>query len=66
VAVYDVTDPTAPVYDTAVTVGADERGGQDDDGSTIRPEGIAAAADGTFVLTANEAESSVSLIVPVD
>jgi DNA-binding beta-propeller fold protein YncE len=65
VAVYDLTDPAAPAYHTAVAVGADERGGQDEDGSTIRPEGISAASDGAFVVVANEGESSVSLVVPV-
>lgn len=66
VAVYDVTDATAPAYRTAIAVGDDETGGKDEDGSTIRPEGIAAAADGAFLLTANEEESSVSLIVPAE
>ena len=66
VAVYDVTDPTAATFASAVQVGHDEKGGQDEDGSTIRPEGIAAAGDGAFLLTANEEESSVSLILPVE
>lgn len=63
VAVYDLTDPAAPIYVSAVAVGKTEAGGQDEGGSTIRPEGIAAAADGTWLVTANEEESSVSLAV---
>jgi len=63
VAVYDLSDPVAPVYVSAVAVGKDEAGGQDEDGSTIRPEGIAAAGDGAWLITANEEESSVSLAV---
>jgi len=66
VVVYDVSDATAPEYVTAIQVGQDETGGQDEDGSVIRPEGIAAAADGSFVVVANEEESSVSLIVRVE
>ena len=53
-------------YSSAVQVGHDEKGGQDEDGSTIRPEGVAAAPDGHFLLTANEEESSVSLVLPVE
>ena len=63
VVVYDLTDPAAPVYASAVAVGKNESGGQDEDGSSIRPEGIAAAADGAWIVTANEEESSVSLSV---
>jgi len=66
VAVYDASDVAEVRYVTAVAVGDDEQGGKDEDGSTIRPEGIAASTDGGFVLTANEGESSVSLILPVD
>ncbi|MBN2797588.1 MAG: hypothetical protein JXX28_00415 [Deltaproteobacteria bacterium] len=66
VAVYDVSDATAPSYVTAIQVGADETGGQDEDGSVIRPEGIAAASDGSFIVVANEGESSVSLITRVE
>lgn len=64
VALYDLSDPRAPRYVSAAPVGADEAGGQDEDGSTVRPEGVAAAPDGSFVLTANEGESSVTLLVP--
>ena len=66
VAIYDVTDPMVATYSSAVQVGHDEKGGQDEDGSTIRPEGVAAAPDGHFLLTANEEESSVSLVLPVE
>ena len=64
VAFYDMSDASAPVWRTAVKVGKNEQGGQDESGSTIRPEGICAAQDGSYVLTANEKESSASLIVP--
>jgi len=66
VAVYEMDDAAAPAYRTAIQVGANEQGGQDEDGSTIRPEGIGAAADGSFIVVANEAESSVSLVVPAE
>jgi hypothetical protein len=62
VAIYDVADPTAPRYVQAIAVGQHETGKADEEGSTIRPEGIGAAADGSFLVVANEAESSVSLI----
>jgi len=65
-ATYDVTDVSQITFGGALAVGDSEQGGQDEDGSTIRPEGVAAAADGSFVLSANEEESSVSLVVPVD
>jgi hypothetical protein len=66
VAVYDLSDPSAPVFASAVAVGQDEQGVWDENGSTIRPEGLAAAPDGSFLVTANEGESSASLVVPVD
>lgn len=65
VAIYEVTDPAAPAFTQVIAVGDNEQGGADADGSTIRPEGITAAADGGFIVTANEAESSVSLIIPL-
>ncbi|MDR0965456.1 MAG: hypothetical protein LBM75_02940 [Myxococcales bacterium] len=64
VAFYDVSNAAAPAYRSAVKVGQNEQGGIDEDGSTVRPEGICAASDGRFVATANEGESSVSLILP--
>ena len=66
VAFYDVSDVTKITYAWAVAVGKDETGGQDEDGSTIRPEGVAATADGRFIVTANEGESSATLIVPAE
>lgn len=66
VAVYDVDDPSAPLYAAAIAVGDDEQGGADEAGSTVRPEGIGAASDGSFIVVANEGESSVSLIVAVE
>lgn len=66
VAIYEVDKAAAPVYRTAIKVGADEQGTQDEDGSSVRPEGVGAAADGSFLVTANEAESSVSLVLPTE
>jgi len=66
VAVYDVGDASKPAYRTAIQVGESETGKADEDGSVIRPEGITASPDGSFILTANEEESSVSLILPVE
>ncbi len=62
VAVYDVSDPTAPLFATAIGIGQNETGGQDEDGSTVRPEGLSATANGQFIVVANEGESSVSLL----
>ncbi len=61
---YDVSSAANPTCPTTARVGQSEQGGSDASGSTIRPEGISAAADGRFIATANEGESSVSLIVP--
>ena len=66
VAVYDVSNAASPAFRTAIAVGEKETGKADKDGSAIRPEGICAAPDGSFVLTANEQESSVSLVLPAD
>ena len=66
VAVYDLSAPEAPVFDSAVGVGKNEAGTWDENGSTIRPEGIAAAPDGAFIVTANEGESSASLVTPAE
>ncbi len=63
VAVYDVSDPAVPVFTQVIAVGAAETGQADENGSSVRPEGISASADGQFVVVANEAESSVSLLV---
>ena len=64
VLIYDVSSAESPTCPTTVKVGQSEAGGADADGSTIRPEGVSAASDGRFIVTANEGESSVSLIVP--
>lgn len=63
---YDVSAADDPTCPTTVAVGQSEQGGADESGSTIRPEGICAAGDGRFLATANEGESSVSLILPVE
>ena len=62
IALWDVSAPSAPVFCMAIGVGQSEQGDADEDGSTIRPEGIAASPDGSWLLTANEEESSVSLV----
>ncbi len=66
VAVYDLSDPAAPAFASAVGVGKEETGQWDKEGSSVRPEGIAAAPDGEFLVTANEGESSVSLVLPAE
>lgn len=66
VAVYDVSDPAKPLFATAIGVGQNEAGGQDEDGSTVRPEGLAATPDGQFIVVANEGESSISLAQSLD
>ncbi|MDX9723771.1 MAG: hypothetical protein RBU37_23685 [Myxococcota bacterium] len=63
---YDVSDAAAPSYAGTVQVGEQELGKSDEDGSSIRPEGVGAAADGAFLLSANEGESSVTLVRPVE
>lgn len=65
VVVYDLTIPETPVYVTCTQVGKTETGGIDPDGSSIRPEGVAASSDGSFITSANEGESSVTVLVPV-
>jgi len=62
IAIWDVSDPIAPVFCMAVGVGKTEAGADDENGSTIRPEGITASPHGEWLLTANEGESSVSLV----
>ena len=64
VMVLDVTDPAEPVVARVVGVGAHEAGGRDADGSTVRPEGVAAAPDGRALVVANEGEATVSLVRP--
>jgi len=65
VAVYDLSDPGAPTFVQAIAVGREERGAADENGSTVRPEGISATSDGGVVVVANEQESSLSLILPL-
>jgi DNA-binding beta-propeller fold protein YncE len=63
VGVWDVTDPGAPVKITVEKVGKDDPATRDQE-STLGTEGISASDDGRFIITANEGESSVSLLVP--
>lgn len=62
VIVYNYDSPSAPVFAGIAKVGAQEKGKVDEDGSTVRPEGISGAADGRFLVTANEGEGSLSYI----
>ena len=62
VGVWDVSDPSALALQGVVSVGASE-GGTPETESTIGTEGIA-SFDGGVIITANEGESSVSLVVP--
>ncbi len=65
VAFYDVSDATRPRYAGAARVGDHGLASVSNKGSTIAPEGLCAAADGTFLLSANEGENAVTLIRPV-
>jgi len=65
IALWDVSEAPEVSFTMAIPVGKNEAGGADEDGSTIRPEGITAAEDGSFILVANEEESSVSLVLPI-
>ncbi|MFT7621119.1 MAG: DNA-binding beta-propeller fold protein YncE, partial [Myxococcota bacterium] len=56
VGVWDVTDPAKIHFAGAIAVGKNEQGGSDEDGSTIRPEGISASPDGSWIIVANEGE----------
>ena len=62
VGVWDVADPSALVLQGVVSVGDNDEGTPETE-STIGTEGIA-SFDGGVIITANEEESSVSLVVP--
>ncbi|MCK6572606.1 hypothetical protein L6V77_16085 [Myxococcota bacterium] len=61
VGVWDVSDPAAPVFLQAIKVGENETAGPTEE-SVIGTEGISASKDGAVIVTANEGESSASLI----
>jgi hypothetical protein len=63
VAIWDVSDPEQVGAPQLIKVGREELSDASTP-SSISPEGIAAAPDGSFLVTANEGESSVSLILP--
>ncbi len=65
VAFYDLSIPANPFFAAAVGVGQHEGGNRDEDGSTVRPEGLAASFHGEYLVVANEGESSVSLLKSV-
>lgn len=62
VGVWDVSAPAAPVFVQAVKVGENETGTPTTE-SSVSPEGIAATKDGAAIVTANEGESSASLVL---
>lgn len=57
-----MSDAAVPLFVQAVKVGRDEMG-TPTTASTVGTEGIAATADGAAIVTANEGESSASLIL---
>jgi DNA-binding beta-propeller fold protein YncE len=61
VGVWDVSNPDAPVFLQAIKVGENETAGPTEE-SVIGTEGISASKDGAVIVTANEGESSASLI----
>ncbi|MCB9651212.1 MAG: hypothetical protein H6730_32145 [Deltaproteobacteria bacterium] len=63
VGIWDVTDPTAPVKVVVEKVGKNDTATRDEE-STLGTEGISASHELGFILTANEGESSVSLLLP--
>jgi DNA-binding beta-propeller fold protein YncE len=63
VGLWRVSDPFAAVLVSVVKVGREEKSPATKE-SSISPEGVAASSDFGFVLSANEGESSVSLILP--
>jgi hypothetical protein len=68
VAVWCVSEPSRPQLAQLVKVGHGESGlpGPSETGSSLGTEGVAASGHHGFLLTANEGESSVSLVLPVD
>jgi len=64
VGVWDVTDVAHISVASVVKVGRDEMAGPDSE-STVSPEGIAASSEHGFIVTANEGEGSVSLVLPL-
>lgn len=60
VIIYDVTNPEAPVFERIESVGEEDGSGCSKDGSVVYPEGIQAGEG--YIWTANEGESSVSVL----
>jgi len=63
VVVYDITDPVNPMFDSADVVGLDPENDMSDEGSEIGCEGLAAHPTNGVILTANERQGSVSMLV---
>lgn len=63
VGIWDFTDPMKPLRVVVEKVGAQELAGADSE-SSLGTEGISASPEYGFIITANEGESSVSLLVP--
>lgn len=60
VIVYDYSTPSSPRFSAIAKVGASDGNTCTENGSSVRPEGI--ASDGALIWVANEKESSVSVI----
>ncbi|MBW2735102.1 MAG: hypothetical protein JRH20_22195, partial [Deltaproteobacteria bacterium] len=63
VGIWNVTVPQSVTFVQTIKVGADEQATTETE-SSVGTEGIAASSDFGFIVTANEAESSVSLVLP--
>lgn len=63
VGVWQMSDPERVRFVQAVKVGRSEAAGSDAE-SSVGTEGISASSEHGFIVTANEGESSVSLVLP--
>ncbi len=63
VGIWDVSDPKNPQRVVVEKIGAQEMAGAEEE-SSLGTEGISASPEHGFIITANEGESSVSLLVP--
>lgn len=63
VGVWQVTDPHAPHRIVIEKVGAQESSSMSEE-SSLGTEGVSASSEYGFIITANEAESSISLLLP--
>ncbi len=63
VGIWDISDPKNPQRVVVEKIGAQEMAGAEEE-SSLGTEGISASPEHGFIITANEGESSVSLLVP--